>query len=457
MRRLCSLPERPGRAGPATEPSPRSPTGSAPASSATSTASTTPTPFRRLAGKCQVFIAPDDDHLRTRLTHAIEVAQVARRASPAPLGLNVALTAAAATGHDCGHGPAGHAVRGRALAVPRGRLPPRRLRRRCRPRPAQPVRRDARRHPQPLAGTARRRPRPRARSWRGPTASPTCCHDFEDAVAAGIVDARRPARRGARASCGSDRRTQLHRFITAMVDTIADTGRGGDCARAEADALAAFRAFNYERIYLRPERWPAGRRVVDLLQALVEHFVERPDQLPADGPTVAQGAPEALRGRASLRQRHDRPLRLPAGGRRARLGPSTAPEVERCPDGARRRSAQTRGSGCRRACGPCGWPNFTVPSARANSVSSPPRADVLAGVEAGAALAHDDRAGGDGVPSYTFTPRRWALESRPFRVEPPPLVFDMCASALRDAGDLDGGVVLAVAPALAAGWTCSCR
>ena len=65
-------------------------------------------PFRRLAGKCQVFIAPDDDHLRTRLTHALEVAQVAVSIAR-PVGLNVALTAAAATGHDCGHGPAGHA------------------------------------------------------------------------------------------------------------------------------------------------------------------------------------------------------------------------------------------------------------------------------------------------------------------------------------------------------------
>ena len=53
-------------------------------------------PFRRLAGKCQVFIAPEDDHLRTRLTHAIEVAQVAVGIAR-PAGLNVALTAAAAT------------------------------------------------------------------------------------------------------------------------------------------------------------------------------------------------------------------------------------------------------------------------------------------------------------------------------------------------------------------------
>src|SRR5690606_24701277 len=68
-------------------------------------------PLRRLAGKCQVFVSPDDDHLRTRLTHAIEVAQVAVSIAR-PVGLNVALTAAAATGHDCGHGPAGHASEG---------------------------------------------------------------------------------------------------------------------------------------------------------------------------------------------------------------------------------------------------------------------------------------------------------------------------------------------------------
>ena len=65
-------------------------------------------PFRRLAGKCQVYIAPDDDHLRTRMTHAIEVAQVASSIARGAR-LNVALTTAAATAHDCGHGPAGHA------------------------------------------------------------------------------------------------------------------------------------------------------------------------------------------------------------------------------------------------------------------------------------------------------------------------------------------------------------
>ena len=63
--------------------------------------------FRRLAGKTQVFVFPDD-HQRTRLTHALEVAQVATSVARA-LGLNVPLTEAIALGHDCGHGPGGHA------------------------------------------------------------------------------------------------------------------------------------------------------------------------------------------------------------------------------------------------------------------------------------------------------------------------------------------------------------
>jgi len=63
--------------------------------------------FRRLAGKTQVFVFPDD-HQRTRLTHALEVAQVATSVARA-VHLDVALTEAIALGHDCGHGPGGHA------------------------------------------------------------------------------------------------------------------------------------------------------------------------------------------------------------------------------------------------------------------------------------------------------------------------------------------------------------
>src|SRR4029079_10580601 len=64
--------------------------------------------WRRLAGKCQVFIAPEDDHLRTRLTHAVEVAQVAVGIARAA-NLCPPLVEAIALAHDCGHGPGGHA------------------------------------------------------------------------------------------------------------------------------------------------------------------------------------------------------------------------------------------------------------------------------------------------------------------------------------------------------------
>ncbi|MCR5824846.1 MAG: deoxyguanosinetriphosphate triphosphohydrolase [Lachnospiraceae bacterium] len=64
--------------------------------------------FRRLSGKTQVFLAPEGDHYRTRLTHTLEVAQTARAISKS-LRLNDDLTEAIALGHDLGHTPFGHA------------------------------------------------------------------------------------------------------------------------------------------------------------------------------------------------------------------------------------------------------------------------------------------------------------------------------------------------------------
>ncbi len=64
--------------------------------------------FRRLKHKTQVFLAPTGDHYRTRLTHVIEVSQIARTISKA-LRLNEDLTEAIALGHDLGHTPFGHA------------------------------------------------------------------------------------------------------------------------------------------------------------------------------------------------------------------------------------------------------------------------------------------------------------------------------------------------------------
>src|SRR5947209_13878760 len=64
--------------------------------------------FRRLKHKTQVFIDPEEDHFRTRLTHTLEVTQIARTIARA-LRLNEDLTEAIALAHDLGHPPFGHA------------------------------------------------------------------------------------------------------------------------------------------------------------------------------------------------------------------------------------------------------------------------------------------------------------------------------------------------------------
>ena len=72
--------------------------------------------FRRLKHKTQVFVAPEGDHFRTRLTHTIEVTQISRTVARA-LGLNEDLAEAIGLGHDLGHAPFGHI--GEDVARPR--------------------------------------------------------------------------------------------------------------------------------------------------------------------------------------------------------------------------------------------------------------------------------------------------------------------------------------------------
>ena len=228
--------------------------------------------FRRLAGKTQVFIFPDD-HQRTRLTHALEVAQVATAIARA-CRLNVPLTEAIALGHDCGHGPGGHSSEDALTPFLAGGyehaawgadvvLAPLNL---CL---------------ETLDGI-------RNHSWSRPAPSTPegevvsfadriaySAHDLEDAVKAGVVDVvDLPADVVDR--CGPHRSGQLRAFITDIVRTTSSTGQVA-MSPALADALAALREFNYGRIYLRPASIEQGDAVVRVLRALVEHYVARPE------------------------------------------------------------------------------------------------------------------------------------------------------------------------------------
>jgi dGTPase len=117
------------------------------------------------------------------------------------------------------------------------------------------------------------------------------CHDFEDAVASGVVSPDElPAM--VRDRCGVTRREQLGAFIYGMIDAAAESGRIGMTAR-QAEALATFRKFNYENIYLRPESQDQATSVISLLRALVEHYADRPAELP-DATSATAGSAEAL-------------------------------------------------------------------------------------------------------------------------------------------------------------------
>ncbi len=244
--------------------------------------------FRRLAGKTQVFVFPDD-HQRTRLTHALEVAQVATSVARA-LGLNVALTEAIALGHDCGHGPGGHASEDALSPYVAGgydhavwgadvTLRPLNL---C-AETLDGIRNHSWSRPAPAT------PEGEVVSWADRIAY--VCHDFEDAVAAGIVAGDMlPATVDTR--CGATRSRQLGAFIHAMVEAAATTGRVG-MTEPYADALADFRRFNYEHVYLRPASRAQAESVVALLRALVEHYSDRPHLLP-DPPHAAGGTDQAV-------------------------------------------------------------------------------------------------------------------------------------------------------------------
>ena len=233
--------------------------------------------FRRLAGKTQVFVFPED-HQRSRLTHALEVAQVSR-AIATRLGLNVALAEAIALGHDCGHGPGGHASEDALSPYVDGgydhaqwgadvTLAPLNL---C-AQTLDGIRNHSWSRPAPST------PEGEVVSWADRIAY--VCHDFEDAAHTGIV-ATGDLPDDVVARCGATRREQLDAFIEGVVVASATTGHIGMDA-GTADALAAFRSFDYERIYLRPASVEQAGRVVDLLRALVDHFVSHPADLPPD-------------------------------------------------------------------------------------------------------------------------------------------------------------------------------
>ncbi len=236
--------------------------------------------FRRLKHKTQVFIDPEGDHYVTRLTHTLQVTQIARSLAAA-LSLNESLAEAIALGHDVGHSPFGHTGE-EALSpyFPDGGWH----------HAAQSVRifevlED-------LNLTWEVRDGIRAHSWKihpPPTTQEAMCvryadriayltHDALDAIRAGLLRMEDlPPAIGER--FGGVGSSWIGGMIRAVVGHSLATGevRMDDASLAVMNQL---RDFMFERIYLGPEQRRRHLDAITLIRRLVDHHLAHPEELP---------------------------------------------------------------------------------------------------------------------------------------------------------------------------------
>ena len=238
--------------------------------------------FRRLMHKTQVFLQPEGDHYRTRMTHTLEVSRIARAISVG-LRLNEDLTEAIAMGHDLGHTPFGHAgeialseVTGKPFRHNEQSL-----------RVVDILEKDG----AGLNLTYETRMGILGHSW---SADPPdfmeghvirfadriayINHDIDDAMRAGIL-------------CESDIPKEIsgilghshsERINTLVEELITQTGISNTLRMRPkvAEAMDALRTFMFEKVYRNPVAKGEESKARDILKSLYEHYMRHPEQLP---------------------------------------------------------------------------------------------------------------------------------------------------------------------------------
>lgn len=248
--------------------------------------------FRRLMHKTQVFIRPPGDHVRTRLTHTLEVTQIARTIGRA-LGLNEDLIEAIGMGHDLGHTPFGH-VGERALAslVPGFRHNEQSL------RIVDVLERDG--HGLNLTEHVRdgilRHSKSRASLFGSMSGEPATLegtvlkiadgvaylnHDLDDAVRAGILSETDVPERVTRV-LGNRHSVRIDTMVTDILLSSNVVSERGSIAMSPVieEASQELRGFLFERVYDPINQLPETQRAYRVVRALYHHLMEHSDLLP---------------------------------------------------------------------------------------------------------------------------------------------------------------------------------
>ena len=234
--------------------------------------------FRRLMHKMQVFLAPEGDHYRTRLTHTLEVTQIARTLARA-LRLNEDLTEAAALGHDLGHTPFGHSGE-RAL----DRLCPNGFRHYEQSLRVADKLENLNLTVEVRDGMLNHSGGNRASTLEGQLIKYAdriayINHDIDDAIRAGILKAG-DLPRDLTEILGD---THSKR-ISTMVNAVIAYGTDGDIGMTEPhwEATMKLRSFMFENVYFNSAAKSEDSKVADMIEHIYEYFRKQPDKLPPE-------------------------------------------------------------------------------------------------------------------------------------------------------------------------------
>jgi dGTPase len=246
--------------------------------------------FRRLKHKTQVFVLPEGDHYRTRLTHTIEVTQVSRTVARA-LALNEDLVEAIGVGHDLGHPPFGHIGESALHRCVEARFDQRFWHNEQSLRVVDVLERDGR------GLNLTEQVRDGILSHSGRADPPKTLeghivrlvdriaylnHDIDDALRAGVIsEADIPS--GLIETLGD---TGSHRIDALVHDLVEHSAAAGKIVQGTelGTAMLALRDFMFERVYLGPTATREHAKIDLVITTLFDHFCAHPEEIPLSIP-----------------------------------------------------------------------------------------------------------------------------------------------------------------------------